>query len=111
MLGSLSQKRFYYKPTKITTSTDASESASHQEQRNGVVQDTRTLRTNRNFSTGFNFIEPLTMDYGRTIRSDLSNGDWSDIFQGEFGRDKDISQNFTSNFNPTFVSWLRSDFS
>ncbi len=111
MLGALSDKRFYYKPTKITTSIDASESSSHQEQRSGVVQDTRTLRTNRHFSTGFNFIESLTMDYGRTIRSDLSNGDWKDLTRLEFGRDSDISQNFTSNFNPTFASWLRSDFS
>ncbi|MBU1707909.1 diguanylate cyclase, partial [bacterium] len=111
LIGAWGDKRFYYKPTKITTSIDASEAASHQEQRTGVVQDTRTLRVNRNFSTGFNFIEPLTMDYGRTIRSDLSNGDWKDLTKLEFGRDSDISQNFSSNFNPTFASWLRSDFS
>jgi len=109
-VNKLGSTRFYYMPTKFNTGIDAGESSGHLERRDGVVTDSRTFFVNRTVGTGFNFFEPLSMDYGRTIRSDLSGGDWGDLTKLYFGRSTDMSQNFSSLYNPSFVPWLRSNF-
>ncbi len=109
-IGRFSSTRFYYKPTKFNTGIDASESSSHQERRDGVKTDSRIMNVNRSFGTGFNFFEPLSVDYRRNFRSDLSYGGWGDLARLHFGRNTDITQSFTSLYNPTFAEWLRSDF-
>jgi hypothetical protein len=97
-------------PTKFNSGVDASEATGHLERRDGVATNSHTFFVNRSVGTGFNFFEPLSMDYGRTIRSDLSGGDWGDLTKLYFGRSTDMSQNFSSLYNPSFVQWLRSDF-
>jgi cell surface protein SprA len=124
VVGSLGSMRFYYKPTKLAVSGQATKrntysatrpiysllyqnTDSARVSRNQTITGARTFNTTRTLSTGFSFFDPLSVDFTRTHRGYLDKGDWMNLLRYDWGHTNDISQNVTNTYSPEIASWLR----
>ena len=115
LVRKLSDIKFYYTPTQITTKISGSRNSNESETRTGVPSKNNTFNVNRNFSGGYKIIESLDIDYSRAYTNDLRDFKGDSLIEQfkslEFGLLTDVNQNFSIKYNPKLFSWLTNNFS
>jgi hypothetical protein len=125
-LSWLGKPVFYFKPTKLSVSTQASKRTGYQAmrptwhmvtdtsnhttslQRSQQITNTWQFYTTRMGSIGFAPLDPITLDFSRTYKGLLdSTKDWSSLFKWDFGQTNEVNQSLATNYTPEFASWLK----
>ena len=95
--------------TKIDLSISGTEQASKTLTRSSIYQQNESFGITRTFATGWKPFEPMTFDLNRSHKSDMSGYIWDEMFEGQFGRENNVTQALTASYAPTIFSWMTQD--
>ena len=109
ILKKLSATRLSYLPSNINFTISGGEYNSNSLTRTRVSQVDRSFNLTRTMVTGWRPFTSLNFDLNRTHRSDMLGYEWVDLLEGQFGRENNVTQAFSSSFSPTIFRWLTHD--
>lgn len=111
LIKPLADMRFHYLPSTISLEMRGTETEREEEQRSGIGSRESSASFSRTFSTNYKPIQALTLDYSRTLASDMRNAEWAETVSSlEPGTPTSISQSASANLNVKFISWLNPSF-
>ena len=109
ILKKLSKTRLSYLPSNMNFTISGNEYNANSLTRTQVPQVDRTFNLTRSFVTGWRPFTSLNFDLNRTHRSDMLGYGWVDLVEGQFGRENNVTQTYSSSFTPTIFRWLTHD--
>ncbi|MGC9365038.1 MAG: cell surface protein SprA [Fidelibacterota bacterium] len=110
VLGSrLGDLRWYYTPSNLDFSVDAAESKSTKIPRKGKITEPYDLGLNRSITAGYKVFDNLNLNYSWKAKNSLT--DFRDdklkaIRELNPGRQVNVNESYSANFNPKIFSWL-----
>jgi cell surface protein SprA len=106
-LKKLAKTKFVYMPSHFNFNLNGTETNKDSETRLGSPSHVNTANLSRSFSTSYKPFNIISFDYSRSTNSDMRYAEWIDIFSTlDPGEKTSITQQVSSNFNPTIFSWL-----
>lgn len=125
IVNTLSQMKFYYLPTQISTSISGNLNKTFKETRSkddllaeGVKTNTRTMTLARQVQSSYKMFESLNFTFNRSWNNNFQNyldGDETrsikDILDGQFGTKTADNQTVSAKYNPNIVKWLTGNLS
>jgi len=113
ILKKLAEMQFYYLPRSFSVRASGNRSTSVAKTRSGVLTDNRQFIISRSIQAGIQPFKSLGADFSRSYKNDLRNSPdpLKELTNFKFGELTDLSQSFSTKYNPQFFSWLKSNLS
>jgi cell surface protein SprA len=107
-LKTIALSKFNYLPTSLSYDLTGNKSNANSKTREGVLTSDTTATLTRNFDTGFQPFQILSVDFSKSASSDMRfTPNWGVIFTDlDPGLPTEKNQNFTVKLNPKIFSWL-----
>lgn len=107
-LKGLAQSKFNYLPTSLNFDLTGNKSNSNSKTREGVITSDTTAILSRNFDTGFQPFQMLSIDYSKSASSDMRfTPNWNVILTDmDPGLPTEKNQNFSIKLNPKLFPWF-----
>ena len=109
LIKKLKDTKFQPMLTKIDLTISGDDNTTNTLTRSQYYQHSENFNLTRSFGTGWKPFSPLNFTLDRTHRSNMFGYEWTDIFNGEFGLEDNVTQNFSASYTPTIFKWLTHD--
>ena len=111
ILKKMKDSKFQPMLSKVDLQISGSEQNSNSLTRTQYYQASEVFNLTRQFGTGWRPINSINFSLDRQHKSDMIGHEWTEVLDGAFGRENNVTQNFTANYTPTLFSWMTQDFS
>jgi len=109
LLKKLKDTKFQPMLTKVDLTVSGNESVTNSLTRTQYYQRSENADLTRSFGTGWKPFNSMNFNLDRTHRSDMVGYEWTDVFDGVFGLENSVNQNFSASYAPTIFKWLTHD--
>tara|TARA_B100000315_G_scaffold249608_1_gene281092 strand:- start:10472 stop:16594 length:6123 start_codon:yes stop_codon:yes gene_type:complete len=106
----LSETHLYYTPESFELKAGINESLTEKDPRVGDFTSQYNLGLKRNFSLKYKFLENLSTNYSKEIKSDMDShrGHFREAVEnGKPGIITDVTENLKTTFSPEMLSWFK----
>jgi len=113
IIKKLAEIKFFYLPTNFNFKASGNRSESKAETRSGVITNNNQFIVSRSFQTGIKPLKSMSFDFSRNYKNDLRNSaePLKDLSNFKFGELTNMTQAFSTKFNPQLSRWLKVNFS